>query len=104
MIKDFASSMSTSSSNGVAKSNPRSKEARKFSRLLPNFWVMMNLQSINKMLRACTDMVTTASAVFHRLVRASQLLKSKEIRKFVKWVLKPKSQITVTAFDGFFSA
>lgn len=27
-----------------------------------------------------------------------------KIRKFVKWVLEPKSQITLAAFDGFFSA
>ncbi|KAL9459171.1 hypothetical protein AB3S75_002541 [Citrus x aurantiifolia] len=38
------------------------------------------------------------------VVNVSIVADGVKIRKFVKWVLEPKSQITLAAFDGFFSA
>lgn len=38
------------------------------------------------------------------VVNVSIMADGIKIRKFVEWVLEPKSQITLAAFDGFFSA
>lgn len=46
----------------------------------------------------------TAAAVAADVVNVSIVADGIKIRKFVKWVLEPKSQITLAAFDGFFSA
>ncbi|KAK9233528.1 hypothetical protein WN943_023778 [Citrus x changshan-huyou] len=46
----------------------------------------------------------TAAATTADVVNVSIVADGIKIRKFVKWVLEPKSQITLAAFDGFFSA
>ncbi|KAL9462081.1 hypothetical protein AB3S75_000140 [Citrus x aurantiifolia] len=47
---------------------------------------------------------TAAAAAAADVVNVSIVADGIKIRKFVKWVLEPKSQITLAAFDGFFSA
>ncbi|KAK9230607.1 hypothetical protein WN944_023579 [Citrus x changshan-huyou] len=51
-----------------------------------------------------TATATATAAAAADVVNVSIVADGIKIRKFVKWVLEPKSQITIAAFDGFFSA
>lgn len=75
--------------------------AEEYERRINN---LRKLAAEREMINKETNNAAVATAATADVVSVSIVADGIKIRKFVKWVLEPKSQITLAAFDGFFSA